>query len=204
MEEAPNEAVALAKPKTSVPIKFFVISFVVLGLVALGIVKKGWFVAAMVNGQPITSVELLNRLSQEQGSQVLDNMVNEKIIIQEAKKNNALPEQAEIDSRIGDLEKRYGGAASLDNLLATQGQSRKILQDQIKIQLAAEKLYGSLATVSTQEVEDFVKQYKTALQSTDPAVQKEEAVSAIKQRKLGQIFSEKFQELKKNANVKLF
>lgn len=199
-----NSLVQPSLSNNAFPVKFFVIALVILGLIALGLWKKNLFVAATVNGQPITSIELLDRLNQEQRTQVLDNMVNERIILQEAKKNNSLPTQQEIDVRIADLEKKFGGVDALNNLLTSQGETKKTLQGQIKIQLAAEKLYVSEATVSTQEVEDFIRQYKTSLQATDPAGQKEEATQALKQQKLSQIFNEKFQELKKNANIKIF
>src|SRR6266542_3020795 len=43
----------------------------VLGLLILGLAKRSWFIAAMVNGQPITNLELQQKLNAQFRSQAL-------------------------------------------------------------------------------------------------------------------------------------
>ena len=92
-------------------------------IVVLAVYKKGIFVVATVNGRPITTVELLSKLNQNYRNQELDNMVTERVILDEAKKKNALPANQEIQDRVADIEKRFGGKESFDNLLSQQGQT---------------------------------------------------------------------------------
>lgn len=183
--------------------KTILIGVVVL-LLALGFYKKEWFVAATVNGSPITFLEVLGRLNEEYKPQALDQIINEKIILGEAKNKGVQVNKQEIDGKLSEIEKRFGGQESFLNLLAQQGQTRDSFKEQVLLQLIVEKLYSNEATVSSQEVDNFIKESSSILQSTDSAKQKEEAENVLKQQKLSQIFSQKFQELKQQAQIKMF
>ena len=71
-----------------------------------------------------------------------------------------------------------------------------------------EDLEGDLdedeATVSAEEVNQFISSNKNYLKATDSAGQIKEAGDSLKQQKLSQIFSQKFQDLKQKASVKIF
>lgn len=184
--------------------KNIVITLIVLALAFFVFKNKSLFVPAIVNGSPITGVELMSRLNRDFRTQTLDNMINEKIIFGEAKKRNALPAKTEIETKIAGLEKQFGGKESFDSLLAAQGETRAGLEEQMKIQLAIEKMYSSEATVSAQEIDDYIKTNKASITATDSAGQRLEAERVLKQKKLSEIFMAKFEELKKSANVKIF
>lgn len=176
----------------------------IVGLLLLAYYKKSLFIAATVNSTPITNFELLSRINQQFRTQMLDQMVNEKLISQEARKNGVTVTPAEIDQKITQLESNVGGAQMLDTLLQQQGQTRDSLKSQLAIQLSIEKLYAKDATVSAQEVEDFIAQNADQLRASDSAGQTTEATDLIKQQKLSQIFNEKFQQLKQSAKVTIF
>lgn len=183
--------------------KIFIISLIV-GVLLLAFYKKEWFVAATVNGAPITNLELLTKLNQQFRSQTLNQMINEKIILDEARKSNILVTDSEVNQKIQELELQVGGAQVFDSLLSQQGQTRNSVRQQIRLQLMIEKLYQNEATVSAYEVDNFIKTNPQALQATDSAAQRQEAEDTLKQQKLNQIFSQKFQELKQKADVKIF
>lgn len=186
------------------PSKTFFTILIIVGIVALVIVKKDWFIAAMVNGQPVSNLDLQIRLNKQYRTQTLQQMINEKLILDEANKNNAIPTEAEVDTKIAEVETSVGGKAAFDSLLSQQGQDRNSVRSQVKLQLAIEKLYKNDATVSAQEVEKFIETNRDYLKATDSASQKSEAENLLKQQKLSQIFSQKFEELKKKANIQTF
>lgn len=176
----------------------------ILGILLLAVYKKDWFIAAVVNGTPVTNLELQLKLNNQFKTQTLNQMINEKIILSEAAKNNALPAQQEVDQKIADVEKSVGGKDTLDSLLTQQGQTRSGLRDQVMVQLAITKLYEKQATVSADEVSKFIETNKDQLKATDSAGQEKEAYDSLKQQKLSQVFSQKFQELRQKANIKIF
>ncbi|MBU1000298.1 SurA N-terminal domain-containing protein [Patescibacteria group bacterium] len=184
--------------------KKFYIVLIIIGLLFLVIFKKNWFVAATVNGSPLNNLELQMRLNQDFRSQTLTQMINEKVILDEAVKNHAIVSDAEVDKKISEIETSLGGAETLDAMLTQQGQTKASIKKQIKLQLTIEKLYANTATVSAEEVANFIEQNKSQLRATDSAEQEKEAFDNLKNQKITQIFSEKFQELKTKANIQIF
>lgn len=184
--------------------KGFYILIIALGILLLAIYQKSQILPAMVNGQPITGIELLGKLNEQFRTQTLNQLINEKIILEEARKNSAIPTETEITNKIQELEKNVGGAEVLNTLLTQQGQTRITLKDQIRLQLAISKLYDKEATISAEEVTKFLEQNKSSLQSTESAKQKEEAFNLLKQQKISQIFNQKFQELRQRAKIQIF
>lgn len=184
--------------------KTFYILLIAAGLLLLAVYKKNWIIAATVDGSPISNLGLQSKLNQQFRSKTLDQLVTEKIILNEAMRKNAVPSEAEINGKIKEIEDQYGGAQTLDAMLAQQGQTRSSVKDGVKIQLAMTKLYEKEATVSAEEVTKFIEQNKQLLRATDSAGQQKEAYDDIKSQKLNQIFSQKFQELKAKAKIQIF
>ncbi len=176
----------------------------IIGILLLIIFKKEWFIAAAINGTPITNLELQIKLNQQFRTQTLNQLINEKIILAEASKNSTIPTEAEIANKISELEANVGGKDVLGTLLSQQGQTRETLKDQLKLQLAIAKLYDKEATVSAQEVAKFLEQNKATLTATESAKQEEEASNLLKQQKISQIFNQKFQELRTKAKIQIF
>lgn len=176
----------------------------VLGLLLLAYYKKNWFIAATVNGSPVTNFELLFQMNAQFKEQTLSQMINEKLILQEARKNNIVITQTDINQKIADIEKSVGGPQILDSLLSQQGQTRDSVKDQMRYLLIRDKLYENEATVSTQEVQDFIDQNNSQMKATESAEQTKEATDIIKQQKIGQLFNEKFANIKKEAKINIF
>lgn len=183
--------------------KFYVV-LLILGLLLLATFKKGWFVAAMVNGSPVTNLELQMKLNEQFRTQTLNQLINEKIILDEAGKNNVLATDEEINKKIQEIENSLGGAKAMNEILASQGQDRNSIKNQIKLQLSIEKLYLKEATVSAQDLDKFLETNRDQLRATDSAQQIQEAENLLKQQKLSQIFNEKFQTLRQNAKITIF
>lgn len=207
--DAPFKAINILLDKISLfknfrSSKSFYIILIIAGILLLAIYKKSWFVAALVNGSPITNLELQMKLNQQFRSQTLNQLINEKIILGEATKNRAIVSEAEVNKKISEIETSVGGAEALNALLSQQGQTRQSIRQQIKLQLTIEKLYTNEATVSAEEVNKFIEQNQGQLSATDSAGQQKEATDAIKSQKLSQIFSQKFQELRQKAKIQIF
>lgn len=183
--------------------KFYLI-LLITGLLLLAVYKKNWFVTATVNGVPLTNLELQSKLNEQFRTQTLNQLINEKIILQEATKLGAIPTEVEISAKIAELETSVGGKDALNTLLTQQGQTVDALRKQLAIQLAVTKLYASEATVSADEVEKFLTENRSLLRATDSAGQTREAEETLKQQKLSQIFNQKFQELRQKAKIQLF
>ncbi|MDO8618506.1 MAG: SurA N-terminal domain-containing protein [Candidatus Daviesbacteria bacterium] len=199
-----NNLITTVKKNIQNPTKKTYLGILIIGLILLAIYNKSFFVAAIVNGQPVVNFELLYKMNQQFRDQTLNQLINEKIIYNEAVKNHVTATPAEVNQKIAEIEQNVGGAETLDMLLQQQGQTRGILQSQLQVQIIIEKLYSNEATVSAEEVADYITQNQTQLKASDSAGQTLEATDALKQQKLGQIFNDKFQQLKQSAKVIIF
>lgn len=184
--------------------KKFYIMLLVAVILLLVIFKKNWFIAAIVNGSPITNLELQMKLNEQSRSQTLSQLIDEKIVEEEIRKAGIQTTKSEIDNKISELETQVGGKETLNSLLTQQGQTIDSLRQRISLQLAIAKLYEKEATVSAEEVKSFLETSKDQLQATDSAGQEKEASEILKNQKLSQIFSQKFQELKTKAKIQTF
>lgn len=183
--------------------RLFIVA-VIIGLLLLAYYKKSWFVAAMVNNQPVTSLEVNQRLNQLYRTQILDQMINEKIIEQEAVKKGVMVTPKQINDRVAQTEQNFGGSDNFNALLAQQGVSRGEFTRQIKLQLLVEQIYKGEIQPTDQEVQQYMDANKNDPQASDSAKFKETATNTVKQQKLSKVFSEKFQALKQAAKIQIF
>lgn len=183
--------------------KYLIIIILVL-LAALVYKYKNLFVVASVNGKPISRLDLEKELNTKYGSQTLDNLISEQIILDGANKKGVTVSANDINKKIIDIENRLHGQAALNQALAAQGLSMDDFRKQVEIQLTINKLFDKEASVSDKEISDYISQNQSSLSSTDPAQLKSEALAALQQQKVGDLFDKWFAQEKKQAQVVKF
>ena len=179
---------------------------VLIALLALGFIFKNWFVVAVVNNHPITRFSLDRDLEKQGGKQVLESKISEMLVLDEAKKQKVNIGPTEINEKINQIEAQLTAQGQkLDDLLALQGQTRKDLEKQIRLQLSVEKLLSDKALVSDQEVADYFK----ANQSTYPKGtkledKKAEITDQLAQQKLSAAIPAWLENLRTQAKIYYF
>jgi len=176
-----------------------VVIIIVLVLGGLFIFKKNWFVVAMVNNRPITSVELYQRLNQRYGKDVLEGLIEEKLIYGEAAKQKVTVSSKEIDDRLAEVEKQLGGKEALDAALAAQGVSLQQVKGQIRIQLIVEKILGKDIQVSSTDIANFIKDNPTA-----KGLSQDQIKQQVRSQKVNEKAASWLNDLKKKAKIVKF
>ncbi|MCO5129109.1 MAG: SurA N-terminal domain-containing protein [Xanthobacteraceae bacterium] len=134
----------------------FPLRLTVLALIAIAAVSatagiapaRAQSVAAMVNGEPITNFDIDQRmrlmaLSNQRSSrkEVLEELIDEKVKIREAKRYGVDPSAADLDASFAAMGQRMGlSADQLTHTLAGRGIRAETLRNRIK----AEMVWGSL------------------------------------------------------------
>ncbi|TXG76475.1 hypothetical protein E6Q11_04395 [Candidatus Dojkabacteria bacterium] len=181
---------------------------VIFILVALALYYKSAFVAATVNGQPITRIAVVKQLESQSGKQTLDALVTQTLILQEAKKRNINITQKDVDAELAKITKNVEAQGStLDQALAAQGMTKNQLMEQIKIQIALDKMVGNNFKATKTEIDDFVKQSQAQLPegSTTTAAELEtQAKSQIAQQKKQEAMQTLIAKLQKEAKIRTF
>ncbi len=189
----------LREPKIFIPLTIVV-------LAVLAFFLKGLFVAALVNGQPITRLEVIKELEKQGGKQTLSSLVNQILIFQEAKKKGIEVSQPEIDAQAKIIEedlKKQG--QNLDSALLMQGLTKEDFLMQLKIRGLVEKLLADQIKVTDKEVADYIEANKETL-PTD--LNEEETKKGVMQQLIQQKLAGKSQEwitaIQKNAKINYF
>jgi foldase protein PrsA len=185
--------------------RWITIGVVVLILLGLLYYFKSFFIAATVNGQPITRYEIVKELEAQGGKQTLNNLVTEKLIQQEAKKQNVTVDQKEVDNEIKKLDdslKKQG--QSLNDVLTARGLTHDGLEKQIRIQKIIEKLLGKSVTVSDSDVNKYIETNKQMYPDGATAQVKTQVKDQLKQQKLSEKFQTWISDLEKKAKINYF
>lgn len=113
--------------------------------------------AAVVNGEVVPKDLLVRRMMQSYGEDTVDRIVGEVLVLQEGKKNKITVTRAEIDEQIADIEKQIA-PEKLSDALSQRRLTRADLEQQIIVQLTAEKLLGRDIQISDQQIEEYFKE----------------------------------------------
>ncbi len=146
----------------------------------------GIFLAGRVNGQPIFKWELNQRLTSRYGKLVLENMIVEKVIFQEAQAKKIAITQEELDKAVEETKKRIGSNANLEDILSMQGMTMADFTSELRMEMLVKKLLTGEIAVSEEEVNSYLKENKKLLTATTEAEMKAEAKGIIEQEKLNE------------------
>lgn len=136
----------------------------VVVIVVLLFLFKGLFIAATVNGQPISRLSVVSQLEKQNGKQALSGLVVQTLVKQEAQKRHISVTQSDIDAQIKKIEDQLKGqGVTLDDALASQGMTRADLNDQLQLQTLVEKMVGTTSAVSDADVQKYIDDNKSSL-----------------------------------------
>lgn len=199
LSAAETRSTSFAKPR---PVgKYTVLLLLLVILAALVVKNKGLFVAAMVNGRPITRIALDNQLMSRYGSSLLDELINDEIINGEADKKGIKVSPDEINAEISRIETSLGGKTNLDQALTAQGMTMNDLTVDVQRRLLVNKLTAGSVNVSDQEIADYIDKNKSSLTATDDAGLKQEALDALTSQKKSDATQKWFTDLKAKAKI---
>lgn len=166
-------------------------TYIILGLggfAILAFLLSKWIVVAWVDNIPITRLEYYKALEAQSGSGVLEEIIVEKLIQNEAVKKNSQVTKEEIEAEIAKIEKEQGGKENLQQSLEIYGYTQEKFRKLVKLQLIKQKLFGSTSQVSDTEVSKFLEDNKNQYENpTDK--DREQIKEQLKMQKLNATFS---------------
>lgn len=169
---------------------------------------RGLFIAATVNGQIISRLSVIKELEKQGGKRILENIVTQTLIQQEAKKKNIIISQADIDKEIASTESQLASQGqNLEQWLSFQGMTKETFREQVRLQKIVEELLGKDIAVTDAEIADFTEKNKEALAEkvgSDSAKVTTVVKEQLKRQKLNEKVQPWLQELQKNAKINYF
>ncbi len=183
-----------------------ILAIIVIVLVLAIYIGKSLFVAALVNGQPVSRLAIIHDLEKQSGKAALDAVITRMLVFQEAQKKNITASEKDIDAEISRIRSQFQAQGqNLDQLLATQGLTKEKFRDEVKVQILVTKILGNQVKVTDKEFNDFLDKNKDLLANEkDQNVAKTSLRQQMEQQKLAQKYQEWIVTVKKNAKVTTF
>lgn len=189
----------LRKPKVFIPLIILIIAGILF-------YARSLFIVAIVNGQPIARITLIQELEKRGGKQALSSIITQTLIVQEAHKRNIDVSQEELDEMLKTIEdgfKKQG--QNLDQALVLQGLTRKDLESQLRIQKLIEKILAKDIKVTDRELSDYIEKNKSTIPSDMKVDEvKKSAREQLEQQKLGTKAQAFIQTLQSKAKIQYF
>jgi len=187
-------------------VKYVVLVVVIVVVGALIYFSRSLFVAAVVNGQPISRLDVVKETEKQSGKQVVDNLVRNALIEQEAKKQNVTVSEQEIDAEIKKIEdqlKKQG--QNFDQVLQMQGMTKNDLRKLIKLDKLVGKIVGKDIKISDNDVNKYIEDNKEMLpKNLKDSDLKNQVRDQLKQQVLNKKVSAWLADLQKKANIQYF
>jgi foldase protein PrsA len=181
-----------------------VVGALVVVVLALGFMRyKYLFVPAVVNGSPIYSWQYVKVLNQTAGKQVMDQLVVEKLIAQEADKQKVTLTNEEVDAEFARLDKQFESAGGLDAFLSTQGLAKDDIQNQLELNLKVQKIVAGQVNVTDEEVAKYYTENKADYVDVKEADAKVQIKQMLADQALQQQVGTWIQDLRSKAQVTL-
>jgi foldase protein PrsA len=173
-------------------------------LLGLGYALRNQFVVATVNGQLITRSEYVSAMEAQGGKQVLEQLILEKLIKEEASKKNLSVPQEDIDTQIESIEQSLSAQGQeLNTALEERGMTREQLADQIRVSKYMELLAGESVEVTDEEVEAYISENKEMLKNFDDKEELENMVrEQLTQSKSQEASQSVIEKLQANAEIR--
>lgn len=148
--------------KMSKTTKTFIVVLVAFAVILGGTYYfKGLFVAATVDGSPISRLSIIQELENKAGKNILDTMITKKLIEDEVKKQKVVVKSDDVDAEIKKIEAQVAAqGGTLEQALAGQGMTDKDLREQIMINKELEQILGDKLVVSDEEINQYLSANK--------------------------------------------
>jgi len=184
--------------------KLLTVVFVLLLFLGLVYFSRRFLIAANVNGKSISRLSVLKKLEKQGGKKILETMITQVLIQQEAEKRKIIVSQKDTDTEMKKIEANVSSQGStLDQALQTQGMTKNDLIEEIKVQLMLQKMAGNDIKISDKEIDDFINANKNQ-QGFDKEIPKEQVATQLKQQKLQQKMQSFITDLKAKAKINYF
>ncbi|MFQ5452489.1 MAG: SurA N-terminal domain-containing protein, partial [Candidatus Paceibacterota bacterium] len=140
------------------------------------------------------------------GAQVLDTLINEELIHQETANKKVSVSQGELDKEVASIKKVVESQGqNLEDVLTTQGLSLVDFKEQVRIQIALEKLLKDQVSVTDEEINKYLEENKETIPQDLSKKKARQAVQdQLKTQKLNQAVQALIEKLQKDASISHF
>src|SRR3989339_155963 len=165
-------------------------AIIIAAVIILGVLiyaGKGLFIAAIVDGSPISRLSVISKLEKTSGKKLLDSLIAERLVKNEVKAKKIVVSDEEINGEIKKIEDQIAlQGGTLDEALIAENMSRNDLKTQIILQKELEKLVADRINVTDEEVAQYISDNKISIPAGEEAAMSEQIKKELKNQKINQ------------------
>ena len=120
-------------------------------------------IVAVVEGEEITKDVLVQRLIKQFGKRILDQMADEILIAQAAKKEKVKVSKKELEKKLEETKKRFPNAEAFESMLERSGSTLDDIRNQLRFQTLVEKIVAKKVKVTDKDLKDHFEKNKKRL-----------------------------------------
>ncbi len=200
------EEVGMMSKKGMMGNKWTKLAIIVAVLLVVGAalyMMRSYFVAATVDGAPISRWSVMKEAEKQSGKAILDSMITQKLVEKALDEAKVTVSNDEINTELAKIEDQLKSSGmSLDDALKAQGITKEDLVKQIKTQKRAEKLLSDKLSVSDDEIKKYISDNKlTAPQGTSEADFKTQVADGLKGQKFSAAAADWVNTLQAKAKI---
>jgi parvulin-like peptidyl-prolyl isomerase len=194
--------------QTTVSKKKLLVTWIVVGVVAVIVLVllyyfRGVFIAATLNGQPISRLAVVQALERQLGAQVLDSLINQALIETKAEEADITISAEEIETELNTIREQLSSqGTTLEDALTTQGMTMNQLEDDIRTQKLARRLVEEKLRVTDEEVSTYMQENKDYLPPVETEDEQRDIIrNMLEQQKFSSVFQEWLDATRAEANI---
>ena len=185
--------------------KLIIVGVIIIVIILLAYFFKGLFIAATVDGSPIGRLTVIQKLEKDSGKALLDSLVTEKLIQNEANTKNIVVTDDQINAEIKRVETQVvAQGGTLEIALSAQNMTIEDLKKRIFLQKEIEGLIADKINVTDQEIAQYIIDNKVSVTKGQEAAVNQQVKTEIANQKLNKEADALISELKAKAKIQYF
>ncbi|HPA25811.1 MAG TPA: SurA N-terminal domain-containing protein [bacterium] len=204
LEKHLEEPLEVKPPKKKINRKTLLIlgAIIVVLVLAYVFVYRKIFIVATVDGSPISRLTIIKKLEKASGKALLDSLINEKLVNNEAIAQNIVVTDEEVETIIKTIETQVSTQGStLEAELALQGMNREDFKQQIIFQKQVEKLVADKTVVTDEEVNKYITDNEVEIPAGQETLAQTQIKNELMNQKINQAAVELLSDLKTKAKI---
>jgi foldase protein PrsA len=143
---------------------------------------------AKINGDSISKDELYDVMVEQYGAATVEQLIADKIVASEAKKQKITISDEELNKEVDKLKESYGGEEVFDQVLASNNTTVDVLKEDLKNYLTMRELIEPQIEITDEELKTYFDENKDSLGEAEQVkashilVEDEETAKEIKQK----------------------
>ena len=151
----------------------------------------------------ITQYQLYDEMKSMYGKQMIQELVAQALIKQEAKLQNITVAPEEMDKEIDSIKQQIGSEQAFQDYLKNMGMNEQKLREKLSILLTRDKLLDKAFPVTEEQIKQYYEENKASMGSPAPELDKvkEQIKAALVDRNRGENYNQWLNSIQANHKV---